>query len=165
MTTSEENEKREYKAHIRQITMEQKKNESELKKQIAILEKKLNHEEYIDILEENSTKATSQNKKLIKQMDYYEDKIKNFEKEKLDIQKAAKEHFFNLMEENKVLKHQNSFFTKKISELEIDLEKQTHEVYRLNQQVNSQTKIVFDLKDVIEHRESQLAKFKVDNTQ
>lgn len=64
LTTSEENEKREYKAHIRQITLEQKKNEVELKKQIATLEKKLNNAEYIDILEENSSKATSQIKNL-----------------------------------------------------------------------------------------------------
>jgi PAS domain S-box-containing protein len=117
LTTSEENEKREYKAHIRQITLEQKKNETELKKQIAILEKKLNHEEYIDILEENSSKATSQNKKLLKQMDYYEEKIRNFEKEKVEIQKAAKEHFFNIMEENKTLKSQNITMRKKLTEL------------------------------------------------
>jgi len=159
LTTSEENEKREYKAHIRQITMEQKRNEVELKKQIAVLEKKLNNAEYIDILEENSSKATSQNKKLVKQMDYYEEKIRNFEKEKVEIQKAAKEHFFNVMEENKTLKHQNSAMRKKLTQLEIDFEKQTHEVYRLNEQVNAQSKIVFDLKDVIEHRESQLAKY------
>ncbi len=164
LTTSEENEKREYKAHIRQITLEQKKNEAELKKQIAILEKKVNHEEYMDILEENSTKATTQNKKLIKQMDYYEDKIRNFEKEKIDIQKAAKEHFFNIMEENKTLKSQNIIMRKKLTQLEIDFEKQTHEIYRLNEQVNQQSKVVFDLKDVIEHRESQLAKYqKINN--
>jgi PAS domain S-box-containing protein len=159
LTTSEENEKREYKAHIRQITLEQKKNETELKKQIAILEKKLNHEEYIDILEENSSKATSQNKKLLKQMDYYEEKIRNFEKEKVEIQKAAKEHFFNIMEENKTLKSQNITMRKKLTELEINFEKQTHEVYRLNEQINQQSKVVFDLKDVIAHRESQLAKY------
>jgi hypothetical protein len=123
------------------------------------LEKKLNNAEYIDILEENSSKATSQNKKLVKQMDYYEEKIRNFEKEKVEIQKAAKEHFFNVMEENKTLKHQNSAMRKKLTQLEIDFEKQTHEVYRLNEQVNAQSKIVFDLKDVIEHRESQLAKY------
>jgi PAS domain S-box-containing protein len=159
LTTSEENEKREYKAHIRQITLEQKRNESELKKKIIELEKKLNNAEYIDILEENSSKATSQNKKLIKQMDYYEEKIRNFEKEKVEIQKAAKEHFFNIMEENKTLKSQNMVMRKKLTQLEIDFEKQTHEVYRLNEQVNTQSKVVFDLKDVIEHRESQLAKY------
>lgn len=159
LTTSEENEKREYKAHIRQITLEQKKNETELKKKIAELEKKLNNAEYIDILEENSSKATSQNKKLIKQMDYYEEKIRNFEKEKIEIQKAAKEHFFNIMEENKTLKSQNMIMRKKLTQLEIDFEKQTHEVYRLNEQVNTQSKVVFDLKDVIAHRESQLAKY------
>ncbi len=164
LTTSEENEKREYKAHIRQITLEQKKNEAELKKQIAILEKKLNHEEYIDILEENSSKASAQNKKLIKQMDYYEEKIRNFEKEKIEIQKAAKEHFFNIMEENRTLKSENTTLRKRMTQLEIDFEKQTHEIYRLNEQVNQQSKVVFDLKDVIAHRESQLAKYQGKNS-
>jgi PAS domain S-box-containing protein len=164
LTTSEENEKREYKAHIRQITVEQKKSEMALKSQIKELEKKLHHGKYIDILEENSKVATSQNKKLKQQMDYYEEQIRNFEKEKMDIKKAAKEHFFNVTEENRVLGHENSQLEKQHAELTMLIEKQKQEIYRLNEELNTQSRVVVDLKDVIEHRESQLAKYEKMNS-
>lgn len=159
LTTSEENEKREYKAHIRQMTLEQKKSEMKLRKQISELEKKLQHGDYIDILEENSKVATTQNKKLKQQMDYYEEKIRNFEKEKIEIKQAAKEHFFGVTEENRVLGHKNSQLEKKFAELELIVEKQKQEIYKLNEELNTQSRVVIDLKDVIEHRESQLAKY------
>jgi PAS domain S-box-containing protein len=159
LTTSEENEKREYKAHIRQMTLDQKKSEMDLRKQISILEKKLHNGEYIDILEENSKAVTTQNKKLKQQMDYYEDKIRNFEHEKLEIKKAAKEHFFNVTEENRVLGHKNSQLEKQFADMEKTIEKQKQEIYRLNEELNTQSRVVVDLKDVIEHREDQLAKY------
>ena len=158
LTTDEENEKREYKAHIRQLVLDHKKEETILRKKISELEKKLNHSEYIDILEDKANKATAQNKKLLKQIQYYEDKIKNFEKEKIEIQKAAKEYFFNVIEENRVVGHENNILKKKIKELEFLVDKQKQEIIRLNEQINTQTKKVIDLKDVIEHRESQIAK-------
>lgn len=159
LSTAEENEKREYKAHIRQLTIEHKKVESDLKKKLQVLEKKLKNAEYIDILEESSTKATSQNKKLLKQMEYYEDMIRKLKQEKLEIQKGAKEHFFSVTEENKSLRVQNNSYNKKLIELTNISEKQAQEIYKLNEELNTQSKVVFDLKDVIAHRESQLEKF------
>ncbi len=67
------------------------------------------------------------------------------------------------MEENRILKNENTVLQKKLTNLAIDFEKQTHEIYRLNEQVNQQSKVVFDLKDVIAHRESQLAKYQNKN--
>jgi len=163
LTTNEENEKMRYKAYIRQITLEQKKIEMELKRQIVGLENKLYNEDYIGLLEDSSSKATSQNKKLLKQTDYYEEIIKNLQKEKLDIQKAAKEHYFNLFEENKSLKIQTALLNEKTTQSDIDFEKQTHEIYRLSEQVKSQAKIILDLKVVIEHRENQLNKYELSN--
>jgi PAS domain S-box-containing protein len=159
LTTAEENEKREYKAHIRQITIEQKKIESALKKQIETLEKKLNNAEYIDILEESTSKATKHNKALLKQTEYYEDKIRALKQEKLEVQKTAKEHYFNVVDENKRLKSKALSYDKKARELEGELEKQKQEVFKLTEQLNTQAKVVFDLKDVIAHRESQLEKY------
>ena len=159
LTTAEENEKREYKAHIRQMTIEQKKIETDLRKKVANLEKKLNNAEYIDILEESSSKATSQNKKLLKQTEYYEDMVRSLKQEKIDVQKAAKEHFFGVTEENKLMKHQKGQFQKKLLEAEQLLEKQNQEIFKLTEQMNTQSKVIFDLKDVISHREDQLAKY------
>lgn len=156
LTTSEENEKREYKAHIRQITIEQKKIEAELKAKIADLEKKLNSADYIEILEETASKSVKHNKNLLKQTDYYEDKIRQMHQEKLDIQKAAKEAYFILSDENKKLKHKFASDAKIQKELEDKIAKQSQEIFKLNSQLDTQSKVVFDLKDVINHREEQL---------
>ncbi len=159
LTTDEENEKRGYKTHIRQMLVEQKRIEKELKDEVKSLKKKLGDAQYIDIIQENSSKTSSQNKKLLKQMKFYEEKIKAFEKEKLEIQKTAKEQYFKVLEQNKELQHYKKVATKKIEELEMLIEKQSREIFKLTDQISSQANIIIDLKDVIEHRESQLAKY------
>jgi PAS domain S-box-containing protein len=159
LTTTEENEKREYKTHIRQMTIEQKKIESDLRKQISSLEKKINNAEYLDMLEESASKATSQNKKLLKQMQYYEAMIKKLKQEKIDVQKAAKEHFFGVTEDTKLTKHQNAHLENRLIEIENLVEKKNQEIFKLTEQMNTQSKVIFDLKDVIAHKEDQLAKY------
>ena len=165
LTTDEENEKREYKAQLRQMLVEHKKTESELKKQVKELEKKLYDCENIDILYASSQKATEQNKKLIKQLHYYEEQLKLANQEKLDIQKVAKERFLYIMKENKELKFQNDVMKKEIAHLKSLAQNQEREIYKLNTQVDQQAEIITNLKDVIEHREEQLQKlgYKVDN--
>ena len=163
LTTDEENEKRGYKTHIRQMVVEQKRVEMTLKNEIKTLKRKLGDSEHMDIIQEGSAKANSQNKKLLKQMSFYEDKIRNFEAEKIHIQKTAKEHYFNIMEQNKSLIHHKKVNDRKVTNFEILTDKQSREIEDLYSQVNSQSKIVIDLKDVIEHRESQLAKYQKAN--
>jgi len=159
LATDDENEKRGYKTHIRQIVVEQKRKEMALLNEIKELKRKLGDSEHLDIIQEGSAKASSQNKKLIKQMAFYEEKIKNFEAEKLEIQKKAKEHYFNIMEQNKELLHYKKITEKKCTDFEILTDKQSREIESLYEQVNVQSKIIIDLKDVIAHRESQLAKY------
>ena len=156
LTTSEENEKREYKAHIRQLTLESKKIEDGLKSQIENLQKKINSAEYIEVLEETASKSSKHNKDLLKQTDYYEDQIRQMQQEKLDIQKKAKEHFFALNDEFKTLENKLRRKEKNLKESENKLEKQTQEIYNLNTKIDGHDKVVFDLKDVIEHLEDQL---------
>ena len=163
LMTDEENEKRGYKTHIRQMLVEQKRTEMSLKSEIKKLEKKLHDCENIDLIQEGAAKASTQNKKLLKQMAFYEDKIKNFEKEKLEIQKAAKKHYFYIMEQNKDLLHHKKVSDKKIAQLEVLTDKQAHEIVALKEQVDNQANMVVDLKDVIEHRESQLEKLQKSN--
>ncbi len=159
LATDDENEKRGYKTHIRQIVVEQKRLEMALKNEIKELKRKLGDSEHLDIIQEGSAKASNQNKKLIKQMAFYEEKIKGFEAEKLEIQKKAKEHYFNIMEQNRELIHHKKINDKKCTELEILTDKQSREIESLYEQVNVQSKIIIDLRDVISHRESQLAKY------
>ena len=164
LTTDEENEKREYKTQLRQMLIEHKKIESELKKQVKELEKKLYDCENIDLLQANSKKATEQNKKLIKQLHYYEEQLKLAKQEKHEIQKVAKERFLAIMKENKEFKFQNDVMKKEIAHLKSLTEAQEREIYKLNTQVNQQAEVITNLKDVIEHREEQLEKlgYKVD---
>ena len=157
LTTAEENEKREYKAHIRQLTLESKKTEGELKAQIENLQKKINSAEYIEVLEETASKSSKHNKDLLKQTDYYEDKIKQMHQEKLEIQKKAKEHFFSINDEYKSLQNKLRRKEKTVQELEERVERQNQEIRNLLVQIEGHDKIVFDLKDVIDHVESQLA--------
>lgn len=159
LNTDEENEKRGYKTHIRQIVVEQKSLEMQLRGEIKSLKKKLGDSEHLDIIQEGSMKANSQNKKLLKQTAFYEDKIRDCEAEKLNIQKVAKKHYFNVMEQNKELSHDKKINDKKVSELTTLTDKQSIEIETLYGQINLHSQIVTDLKDVIEHRESQLEKY------
>ena len=163
LTTDEENEKRGYKTHIRQMLVQQKTKEMELKREIEILKKKLGDSKYMDIIQETSSKANTQNKQLLKQMEFYEEKIKDFEKERIKIKQTAKEHYFHVTEQNNSLKHHNNINDKKIVDLEQNVEKQSLEIFKLSEQLNTQANIIIDLKDVITHRESQLSKYQEAN--
>ena len=158
LTTDEENEKREYKAQIRQMVLSHKKIETELRKKVAELEKKLYDCENIDLLYANAQKATEQNKKLIKQLRFYEDQLKELKSEKENVQQVSKDRFLAVMKKNKDLKYQNGVMKKKLENLEIVVESQSREIYKLNTQVDQQAEIILNLKDVIKHREEQLAK-------
>jgi len=165
LTTDEENEKREYKARIRQLTIEHKKVEMALQKEIKALKNKLDTAEHMDLLQESSSKVSNQNKQLLKQMAYYEEQIKNFETEKLEIQQKSKEHFFNMTSQNKHLLRENKHLRKRISELEANGNKQTQEIIEIKTQMNEQTQLILNLKDVIKHRENEIEVLKKINEQ
>jgi PAS domain S-box-containing protein len=155
LTTDDENEKRKYKAYIRQIVMVHKKEISTYSNEIKTLNQKIKNFE-VGILQEKSEKNESKSRDLLKQLAFYEEKIKNLDDEKLTVLEKSKSNYIQILNKNSGLVDVNDKQLNTIRTYEYNNEAQSNEIIKLKEQLDTQTKLIYDLKDVISFTEKEL---------
>ncbi len=161
LITDDENEKRKFKKNILSSIKESKQKEtlylSEIKKlesNIKTLEKAVlfRNEAYENEKEKNS--------KQYSQLLYYEKEIKNLNNNMEKTRKESYDKLFELVNKLKKFKIINDNLKKKNDKLSLEMNLRRDEFVKLNDQVREQSKIISNLKEVIEHREHQLERTK-----
>ncbi|MFV0564148.1 PAS domain-containing protein [Malaciobacter mytili] len=161
LITDDENEKRKFKKNILSSIKESKQKEtlylSEIKKlesNIKTLEKAVlfRNEAY----ENEKEKSSKQYSQLL----YYEKEIKNLNNNMEKTRKESYDKLFELVNKLKKFKIINDDLKKKNDKLSLEMNLRRDEFVKLNDQVREQSKIISNLKEVIEHREHQLERTK-----
>ena len=157
LITEDELEKRNFKKNVMKTIADNKRQNYVARNKINDLENQLKK---LSILEENMEKEQEKNKKLLSQNAYYEDELKQLKLEFYDNNKALKEETNKFYQDFLSEKKVNEINVKKLINLTNDLELKEQEVLKLNKEVNSQSKTIVNLKDVIEHLEEKLELYK-----
>lgn len=160
ITTEEELEKREFKRKVIQNIQNTKKKQVQDLNQIRALEQKLQGFSNVDLMEDALHDERKKSSKLFSQIKHYETEVKTirFKNETLissaniKVQKAAR-IALDLKGINVTLETEMTSLEEKIKEKEVL-------VRSLNKRVTEQDKVIFDLRDVIDFRETQLEDLK-----
>lgn len=159
LTTNDELEKREFKKKVLKNIQETKKQHLSSQKRIKLLEEQLTTYVNIDLSSLNKDifdlkqKCDSQNK----QLNYYEDELKNLKDKNSNITTTANSKVkkasiiaINLKNENAKLEEENKALKK-----ELEIKKKV--IIDLEQRVAQKNKYIEDLKDVISFKEKELS--------
>ena len=159
LTTNDELEKREFKKKVLKNIQETKKQHLSSQKRIKLLEEQLTTYANIDLSSLNKDifdlkqKCDSQNK----QLNYYEDELKNLKDKNSNITTTANSKVkkasiiaINLKNENTKLEEENKALKK-----ELEIKKKV--IIDLEQRVAQKNKYIEDLKDVISFKEKELS--------
>ncbi|PHO11924.1 response regulator [Malaciobacter marinus] len=160
LITDEENEKRKFKKNILTNIKESRKKESQYLTEIRELEKKVkNLEDGLilknEVLSNEKQKSAKQHSQLL----YYEDEIKSLNTQMENIKVESYKKVLEAVTKMKKFKITNDDLKQKNETLENEVNLRKDEFIKLNEQVSEQAKIIINLKDVIEHRESQLKQY------
>lgn len=158
LITDEENEKRQFKKNILNSIKESKLKEKKYVDNLIKYEKSINElKTYVKLKTKSSAAEREKILKQHGQILYYEKEISKIKEEFYNSKKFNNDKIFKLYYKLKELKDDNEkvkIANKKLID-EIDLKKE--QVEKLNEQVIEQSKVIVNLRDVIQHRESQLA--------
>lgn len=105
-----------------------------------------------EILENEKQKSAKQHSQLL----YYEEKLKNLTEQMESLKVESYQKVLEAVTKMKKFKVINEDLKHKNEALENEINLRRKEFIKLNDQVSEQAKVIKDLKDVIEHRESQL---------
>ncbi len=158
LITEEEGEKRIFRQKVMLNIQEGKKKENELNSKIKWLENQLkfSDRESIALIHTSLDNEKQKSARARAQVAHYERELK-YEKDRYNTSfQISKKKIADLITENKANKDSSYKYREKSLKLDIKLKTQKEETQRLNEIVESQAKIIKDLKDVIDHRESQL---------
>lgn len=158
LITDEENEKRQFKKNILNSIKESKLKEKKYVDNLIKYEKSINElKTYVKLKTKSSAAEREKILKQHGQILYYEKEISKIKEEFYNSKKFNNDKIFKLYYKLKELKDDNEkvkIANKKLID-EIDLKKE--QVEKLHEQVIEQSKVIVNLRDVIQHRESQLA--------
>lgn len=157
LITDEENEKRKFKKNILNNIKESRKKENQYLSEIREFEKRVKSLENAlifknEILENEKQKSAKQHSQLL----YYEEKLKNLTEQMESLKVESYQKVLEAVTKMKKFKVINEDLKHKNEALENEINLRRKEFIKLNDQVSEQAKVIKDLKDVIEHRESQL---------
>lgn len=164
LITDEENEKRQFKKNIlnsiKESKLREKKYIDDLKKYEKYLRELRDLKHYVKL--KNKT-AVAEREKLLKQHGqilYYEKEIKTIKENFYNSKKEGNDKIFKLYSKLKELKNENDKTKIENDELVEEIKVRRDQVKKLNEQVIEQSKVIVNLRDVIDHRESQLDRLK-----
>lgn len=164
LITEEENERRQFKKNIlnsiKDSKIKEKKYMDNLKKYEKSLKELIDLKNYVKLKNQN---ATQEREKLLKQHGqilYYEKEIKTIKEDFYNSKKEGNNKIFKLYSKLKELKNENDKTKIENDELLEEIKIRREQVEKLNEQVIEQSKVIINLRDVIDHRESQLDKLK-----
>lgn len=157
LTTDDENEKREFKKRVILNLKESKQKESDLLTKINSLSSKVGQTKEIeDQLEYEQMRSL----KLVKQINHYEKEIKTIE-EKNNKMISNINSKIEIASKGKLeLKEENTKLTNTIVEHKKVIKETNANIKELEERVSEQVKKIYDLRDVIAHREDELEKIK-----
>jgi len=156
LTTQEELEKRDFKKKIIQNFQQTKQTNKNALEEIECLKKKLSQHKHFDLIQDALESEKKRSSKFHTQILYYEEKIDSVEKnleETVSCSNQKVDKAFRFASEAKKKIEQA---IKEKAFLENDLKEKKVKIENLNHQVIEQSKIIRDLRDVINHREEQL---------
>ena len=154
--TVDEQEKREFKKKVIQNIKETKRQNFVARKMIDELQEKLSKYKHVDILEETILNERKKTKKFKRQSQYYEMQLSVVNMDKKIIRDEANKNVQNIARQLKSIKHNRDLYQGKAGDLKEELVKRIDYCNTLNNRITDQTKIIRDLRDVIDHREKQL---------
>ncbi|MGM0518996.1 MAG: response regulator [Campylobacterota bacterium] len=149
LITDDEIEKRKFKQKVMKTIVDNKRQNMIARVKIDELQSQVRKLKHLEPLRDKNIKLKSQ-------VNYYEDRIKKLDDEYYKSRKALKEESGKFYNDLKDQRRINEMSMKKIKSLNAELQQRETEYKKLNNQVLEQSKIIKDLRDVIEHREEQL---------
>ncbi len=149
LITDDEIERRKFKQKVMKTIVDNKRQNMVARIKIDELQSKIKKLKSLEPLEEK-------NKKLKSQINYYEDEIKKRDEEYYNSRKKLKNEVGKFYNELKEQKRINEIYSKKIGSLNAEIKERENEYKKLNSQVLEQSKIITNLRDVIDYREKQL---------
>lgn len=160
LTTDEEIEKREFKKRVLKNIQDTRKKQLDDANQIKLLEEKLKSYEHVDLIEDAFSKEKERTVKLKSQLDHYENELKSFKSKNENLVLTANEKVKKASRLAIELRGVNDKLSTEANSLRQEIHEKTLILEELERKVVNQSKIIKDLKDVIEHREDQLSRFK-----
>lgn len=161
LTTEDEIEKREFKKKVVNHIQENKKKEQDKINHISLLENKLKRYQNVAAVEEALNNERKRNSKFLTQIKHYESKIFDIETTNEKIIKVANNKVKKASDIAINLKDNNNKLLKNILTAEEELEKMTEQLKTSLERIDEQSKVIRDLRDVVNFREGQIdGKFK-----
>ncbi len=160
LTTDDELEKREFKKRVLQNIQENKKKRIEDAQHIKLLERKLDSYENVELIESALHKERKKTSQLNFQLKTYEDEIKGIRIKNESLIGTANDKVRKAGRIAVELKGLNDKLSTETEELKDELETKTKVLKALQLRVEDQSKVIKDLREVIEHREDQLESMK-----
>jgi len=156
LITVDEQEKRDFRKKVIQNIQESKRQNYVARKMIDDLQEKLKNYQHFDILEETLLKERESTRKFKRQSKYYEIQLDIVNKDKENIKTESNKNVQNIAKQLSLVKHKKDLYYSKAGELKEELLKRVEYCDTLNKRIKDQTKMIRDLRDVIDHRENQL---------
>ncbi len=156
LTTDDELEKREFKKRVLQNIQENKKRRIEDAHHIKLLEQKLKGYENVELIEDALHKERKKTSQLNSQLKTYEDEMKGIRTKNETLIGTANDKVRKAGRIAIELKGLNDKLSLETEELKGELQKRTEVLKELQLRVVDQSKVIKDLREVIEHREDQL---------
>ena len=157
LTTDEELEKREFKKKVLQNIQDTKKKQKEDSEQIKLLEHKIKGFEHVDLMESVLQGERKKTSKLYGQVKHYEGEIKDIRSKNELLVSSANQKVKKAAKIAIDLKGSNNHLIKKMEVLHKSYEEKEEIIQGLQVKLGEQNKVIDDLRDVIEHRESQIS--------
>lgn len=156
LTTEDELEKREFKKKVVSHIQENKKKEIEKSTHIQILENKLKRYQNVSDVEEALNNERKRASKFLTQIKHYETTIKTIEKSNEDLIDSANKKVKKASEIAINLNVNNQKLTKNLALAEDELDKMTTQLRDSMERIDEQSKVIRDLRDVVNYREGQM---------
>ena len=156
LITVEEHEKREFRKKVMQNIQETKRQNFVARKMIDDLQNKLKRFKHIDILEETIVNEREKTKRFKRQSEFYERQLSVVNIDKELAQSESKSDVQRISEELSKVKYRKNIYFNQVNEYKEELESRVELCDTLNSRIKKQARIIKDLKNTINNKNSQL---------
>lgn len=159
LTTDDELEKREFKRKVIKNIQNTKMKQVQDANQIKNLEQRLEDFSHVRLIEEALEKERLRSSRLNGQVQYYEEEMRTFKRQKEQLIERSNEKVNSAVKKTDDFRAINAKLNVESTQFQQSLEEKTLLATKLQDRVDIQSKTIRDLRDVIKHREDQLAVF------